>query len=74
MKPHKLFFLPILILAGWILTACDDAAYSSADPNVSGVHARATLEFVQAVQTSTALKFTAGSRVKTLEGLPCATV
>jgi hypothetical protein len=36
------------------LTACDDAAYGSPDPNVSGVRARATLEYVQAVQTSTA--------------------
>jgi len=54
MKTHKLFILLILLLAGGILTACDDAAYISADPNVSGVQARATLEFVQAVQTSTA--------------------
>src|SRR5512139_585675 len=54
MKAHKLFFLFLVLLAGLILTACDDAAYSSADPNVSGVQARATLEFVQAVQTSTA--------------------
>ena len=54
MKIPKLFFLLILILAGGILTACDDAPYISADPNVSGVQARATLEFVQAVQTSTA--------------------
>lgn len=54
MKTHKLFFLLILMLAGRTLTACDEAAYISADPNVSGVQARATLEFVQAVQTSTA--------------------
>lgn len=54
MKIHKLFFLFLLLLAGLILTACDEAAYNSADPNVSGAQARATLEFVQAVQTSTA--------------------
>ncbi|GAB4416610.1 MAG: hypothetical protein Kow002_02490 [Anaerolineales bacterium] len=53
MKTHKLSILLILMLAGGILVACD-AAYISADPNVSGVQARATLEFVQAVQTSTA--------------------
>lgn len=54
MKTHKLLFPFLLLLAGWVLTACDDAALSGADPNVSGVQARATLEFVQAVQTSTA--------------------
>lgn len=54
MKTHKLSILLILMFAGGILTACDDAAYISADPNVSGVQARATLEFVQALQTSTA--------------------
>jgi len=54
MKTHKLSILLILMFAGGILSACDDAAYISSDPNVSGVQARATLEFVQAVQTSTA--------------------
>src|SRR3990172_10783793 len=54
MKTYKLSILLILMFAGVILTACDDAAYISADPNVSGVQARATLEFVQALQTSTA--------------------
>jgi len=54
MKTYKLSILLILMFGGGILTACDDAAYISADPNVSGVQARATLEFVQAVQTSTA--------------------
>jgi hypothetical protein len=54
MKTYKLSILLILMFAGGILTACDDAAYISADPNVSGVQARATLEFVQALQTSTA--------------------
>jgi chemotaxis protein histidine kinase CheA len=54
MKTHRLILLLILLLVGWILVACDDASLSGADPNVSGVQARATLEFVQAVQTSTA--------------------
>ncbi|MEN4011392.1 MAG: hypothetical protein ROW48_05120 [Bellilinea sp.] len=54
MKTYKMSILLILMFAGGILTACDDAAYFSADPHVSGVQARATLEFVQAVQTSTA--------------------
>ncbi len=54
MKTYKLSILLILMFAGGILSACDAAAYISADPNVSGVQARATLEFVQAVQTSTA--------------------
>lgn len=54
MKTNMLFYLLLLLLAGGILTACEDIAYISADPNVSGVQARATLEFVQAVQTSTA--------------------
>jgi len=54
MITHKLSILLILMFTGGILSACDAAAYISADPNVSGVQARATLEFVQAVQTSTA--------------------
>ena len=54
MKTYKLSILLIFMFAGGVLTACEDAAYISADPNVSGVQARATLEFVQAVQTSTA--------------------
>ena len=54
MKTHRLILLLMLLLVGWILVACDDATLSGADPNVSGVQARATLEFVQAVQTSTA--------------------
>ncbi|MBE0408823.1 MAG: hypothetical protein IBX69_03730 [Anaerolineales bacterium] len=49
-----LTLLFLILLAGLILVSCDDAAFSSADPNVSGVQARATLHFVQAVQTSTA--------------------
>lgn len=46
----------ILLLVGiaLLLTACDELAYSSADPNVSSVQARATLAYVHAVQTSTA--------------------
>src|SRR5574341_366002 len=54
MTTYRFLFLCLLLLAVWMLTACDDAAYGSPDPNVSGVQARATLEFVQAVQTSTA--------------------
>ena len=44
----------LLILAGFSLTACEDASAINSDPNVSGVQAHATLEYVQAVQTSTA--------------------
>jgi hypothetical protein len=54
MKYYKVFFLFLLLLFVWTLTACSDAVYSSADPNISGVQARATLQYVQAVQTSTA--------------------
>jgi hypothetical protein len=54
MKNHKFHLLFFLLLAGWVMAACDDAANGGSDPNVSGVQARATLEFVQAVQTSTA--------------------
>lgn len=54
MKSHKLIVLFLLLFNGWLLSACDDSGYSMSDPNVSGVQARATLEFVQAVQTSTA--------------------
>jgi hypothetical protein len=44
----------LLILAGLVLVACEDTALSSSDPNVSSVQAHATLEFVHALQTSTA--------------------
>jgi len=54
MKTDTVNILLILMIAGGILSACADAAYISADPNISGVQARATLEFVQALQTSTA--------------------
>jgi hypothetical protein len=54
MKTHKLILLILFLPVGWILVACDDATLSGADPNVSRVQAKATLEFVQAVQTSTA--------------------
>ncbi len=54
MKTHMLFFLFLLALFGLSITACEEAAYTSIDPNVSGVQARATLEYVQALQTSTA--------------------
>jgi hypothetical protein len=54
MNTRWLTLLFLILLSGLILVACDDATLNGADPNVSGVQARATLEFVQAVQTSTA--------------------
>ncbi len=52
---NKNILLPIMvILVGMVLAACEDATLSSSDPNVSSVQAHATLEYVQAVQTSTA--------------------
>jgi hypothetical protein len=54
MKPQRLPLLVLLFLTGSVLAACEDAAPSSSDPNVSSVQAHATLEFVHAVQTSTA--------------------
>lgn len=54
MKNQWFILLFFLVLAGLALSACEDASASSSDPNVSGVQAHATLEFVQAVQTSTA--------------------
>ena len=54
MKIHTLSVLLAFLWAAVVLVACDDTALSGPDPNVSGVQARATLEFVQAVQTSTA--------------------
>ena len=50
----------VLLLSGLLfltaLAACSDAALISADPNLSGVQAQATLQFIQALQTSTALR------------------
>ena len=54
MKNHKVLFLPVLLWVSWILVACVAESPSGVDPNISGVKARATLEFVQALQTSTA--------------------
>ncbi len=54
MKSHKVLVLLMLLLLSWILAACVAESYDSVDPNISGVKARATLEFVQALQTSTA--------------------
>jgi len=54
MKNKRFTLSLLLILTGFSLAACEDASASSSDPNVSGVQAHATLEFVQAVQTSTA--------------------
>jgi hypothetical protein len=54
MKTQRCSLLVFLFLAGLGLAASEDAATSSPDPNVSGVQAHATLEFVHALQTSTA--------------------
>lgn len=54
MKNQRMFLLVFIILIGLALAACEDAALSSSDPNVSGVQAHATLEYIHAVQTSTA--------------------
>jgi hypothetical protein len=54
MKIQWITFLLLLILPCFGLAACEGASLSSSDPNVSGVQAYATLEFVHAVQTSTA--------------------
>jgi chemotaxis protein histidine kinase CheA len=54
MKTQTTTLLVLLFLTGFALAACEDAALISSDPNVSGVQAHATLEFVNAVQTSTA--------------------
>ena len=53
MKTQWMFLLVLLTLSGLDLVACEDATLTSSDPNVSSVQARATLEFVHAVQTST---------------------
>jgi hypothetical protein len=54
MKSHKALVLLMLLLVSWILAACVAESPTGIDPNISGVKARATLEFVQALQTSTA--------------------
>ena len=54
MGNRKVLFLLVLLWVSWILAACVAGSYDSVDPNISGVKARATLEFVQALQTSTA--------------------
>ena len=54
MKNPKVILLLVVLLVAWILVACVAGSYDSVDPNISGVKARATLEFVQALQTSTA--------------------
>ncbi len=54
MKNQKMLFLLVLFLSGWILVACVAESPTGIDPNISGVKARSTLEFVQALQTSTA--------------------
>ena len=53
MKNHKVLVL-LLLMSIWILVACVAESPTGIDPNISGVKARATLEFVQALQTSTA--------------------
>lgn len=52
-NPSFLLLFPLVILA-LLLVSCGEAYLNNADPNISGVQARATLEFVHAVQTSTA--------------------
>ncbi len=54
MKTQWITFLLFLILACSGLAACAGESLGSSDPNVSGVQAYATLEYVHAVQTSTA--------------------
>ena len=54
MKSHKVLFSLVLLWVSWILAACVAESPTGIDPNISGVKARATLEFVQALQTSTA--------------------
>ncbi len=54
MKSHKVLVLLMLLWVNWILVACVAESPTGIDPNISGVKARATLEFVQALQTSTA--------------------
>ena len=54
MKSHKVLVLLMLLLVTWMLAACVAESPTGIDPNISGVKARATLEFVQALQTSTA--------------------
>jgi len=59
--------LLLLVPLGLILAGCDDAAFNSIDPNVSGVQARATLEYIQAVQTSTAQSLYVAERQATIQ-------
>ena len=54
MGNRKVLFLLVLLLVSWILAACVPENPTGIDPNISGVKALATLEFVQALQTSTA--------------------
>ena len=54
MKNHKVLFLLVLLLVSLILAACVAENTTRLDPNISRVKARAMLEFVQALQTSTA--------------------
>ena len=54
MGNRKVLYLLVLLWVSWILAACVAESPTGIDPNISGVKARATLEFVQALQTSTA--------------------
>jgi hypothetical protein len=54
MKNKRILLLVFIVLVGLTLAACEDVSLSSSDPNVSSVQAYATLEYVHAVQTSTA--------------------
>ncbi len=53
MKTKSVFLLLMIILVGLALASCEDTTQSNSDPNVSGVQAYATLEYVHALQTST---------------------
>jgi hypothetical protein len=54
MKTKSFTLLFFLVLVGLALSACGEVSLTRSDPNVTGVQARATLEYIQAVQTSTA--------------------
>ena len=53
MKIKGFTLLFFLVLVGLALSACGEASLPRSDPNLTGVQARVTLEYIQAVQTST---------------------
>ena len=54
MKYPSFFLLFLVVILALLLVSCGEAYLNNIDPNVSSVQARATLEYVHAVQTSTA--------------------